>query len=612
MKNKIKIFRKLVRCASIALLSFSMAGCGADFLDTTPTNNISGSSIWTKATLAEQAVIGVYNVFLDQYCPNSGILDSHRIPWDAYSSVMDTDKNWIKRMPNCTGAATPSSGLFSDIYKRFYTFIYRANDVIDNIGQVPDMSTGEKQRAIAECKFLRAFAYMRLNILYKGVPLYMNAITSPENGNKARSSEADVWAAILQDLTDCVNEPNLPGKYNSGDSNYGRVTKGAAYALRGQVYMWQKNWEAAVDDFNSVADCGFGLYTKAGATSYKQLLKIANEQCEEMIFSVQCIKQYGYSNTRNITYGNRCTAGSMWNNYLPNPHFVESFETATGEKFNWDNYLPGYSTMKEKERVVFFLRDGLSAAEKERMTAYGADMSKYLDSGNEARIKKAYESRDPRLQQTIITPYSSTNCYSPYWNSGEPMQNKVLRWPYLNRGGNNGDMWHNQRNAGYYIYKKYNETEKGRYIERLRCHCDYPLIRFTDVWLLYAEALNEKDRLDEAIIAVNKIRKRAGMGDLEKRGTGYNSVSGKEDMRDRIRYERRVELCLESINYFDEIRWGTYKETKFQGDYSGLKAWWGNIVGSKWYWKDYMTVWPIPLVETQRNPNLKPTEGWTY
>lgn len=95
MKNKIKIFRKLVRCASIALLSFSMAGCGADFLDTTPTNNISGSSIWTKATLAEQAVIGVYNVFLDQYCPNSGILDSHRIPWDAYSSVMDTDKNWI-------------------------------------------------------------------------------------------------------------------------------------------------------------------------------------------------------------------------------------------------------------------------------------------------------------------------------------------------------------------------------------------------------------------------------------------------------------------------------------------------------------------------------------
>ena len=59
MKNKIKIFRKLVRCASIALLSFSMAGCGADFLDTTPTNNISGSSIWPNATFHAQALIGV-------------------------------------------------------------------------------------------------------------------------------------------------------------------------------------------------------------------------------------------------------------------------------------------------------------------------------------------------------------------------------------------------------------------------------------------------------------------------------------------------------------------------------------------------------------------------
>ncbi|RGE81160.1 RagB/SusD family nutrient uptake outer membrane protein [Bacteroides ovatus] len=607
MKNKIKIFRKLVRCASIALLSFSMAGCGADFLDTTPTNNISGSSIWTKATLAEQAVIGVYNVFLDQYCPNSGILDSHRIPWDAYSSVMDTDKNWIKRMPNCTGAATPSSGLFSDIYKRFYTFIYRANDVIDNIGQVPDMSTGEKQRAIAECKFLRAFAYMRLNILYKGVPLYMNAITSPENGNKARSSEADVWAAILQDLTDCVNEPNLPGKYNSGDSNYGRVTKGAAYALRGQVYMWQKNWEAAVDDFNSVADCGFGLYTKAGATSYKQLLKIANEQCEEMIFSVQCIKQYGFSNTRNITYGNRCTAGSMWNNYLPNPHFVESFETATGEKFNWDNYLPGYSTMKEKERVVFFLRDGLSAAEKERMTAYGADMSKYLDSGNEARIKKAYESRDPRLQMAVITPYAQYNGAS----SGIA-HTYTLRWPY--RGSDSAepfDIRTDTNDKFYYLWRKFvpeglEQTERDTY------GLDIPLIRYAEVLLLKAEALNEwgSTHESEAIRCVNEVRRRAGHVELNNATYPATKVNGQSDLRERIRNEYYWEIGGEDSMYFHELRWGTWKDKKFDNNRNGLMQMWGETTYT-WYWLgDQCWSWPIPAKEMEMNSNLEQNEGW--
>ena len=555
--------------------------------------------------MAEQAVIGVYNVFLDQYCPNSGILDSHRIPWDAYSSVMDTDKNWIKRMPNCTGAATPSSGLFSDIYKRFYTFIYRANDVIDNIGQVPDMSTGEKQRAIAECKFLRAFAYMRLNILYKGVPLYMNAITSPENGNKARSSEADVWAAVLQDLTDCVNEPNLPGKYNSGDSNYGRVTKGAAYALRGQVYMWQKNWEAAVDDFNSVADCGFGLYTKAGATSYKQLLKIANEQCEEMIFSVQCIKQYGYSNTRNITYGNRCTAGSMWNNYLPNPHFVESFETATGEKFNWDNYLPGYSAMKEKERVVFFLRDGLSAAEKERMAAYGADMNKYLDSGNEARIKKAYESRDPRLQMAVITPYAQYNGAS----SGIA-HTYTLRWPY--RGSDSAepfDIRTDTNDKFYYLWRKFvpeglEQTERDTY------GLDIPLIRYAEVLLLKAEALNEwgSTHESEAIRCVNEVRRRAGHVELNNVTYPATKVNGQSDLRERIRNEYYWEIGGEDSMYFHELRWGTWKDKKFDNNRNGLMQMWGETTYT-WYWLgDQCWSWPIPAKEMEMNSNLEQNE----
>lgn len=479
--------------------------------------------------------------------------------------------------------------------------------MIDNIGQVPDMSTGEKQRAIAECKFLRAFAYMRLNILYKGVPLYMNAITSPENGNKARSSEADVWAAILQDLTDCVNEPNLPGKYNSGDSNYGRVTKGAAYALRGQVYMWQKNWEAAVDDFNSVADCGFGLYTKAGATSYKQLLKIANEQCEEMIFSVQCIKQYGYSNTRNITYGNRCTAGSMWNNYLPNPHFVESFETATGEKFNWDNYLPGYSTMKEKERVVFFLRDGLSAAEKERMTAYGADMSKYLDSGNEARIKKAYESRDPRLQMAVITPYAQYNGAS----SGIA-HTYTLRWPY--RGSDSAepfDIRTDTNDKFYYLWRKFvpeglEQTERDTY------GLDIPLIRYAEVLLLKAEALNEwgSTHESEAIRCVNEVRRRAGHVELNNATYPATKVNGQSDLRERIRNEYYWEIGGEDSMYFHELRWGTWKDKKFDNNRNGLMQMWGETTYT-WYWLgDQCWSWPIPAKEMEMNSNLEQNEGW--
>jgi hypothetical protein len=608
MKSKITICRKLVKCLFFVLLFSPFAGCESDFLDTTPTNNVNGNNIWTKASLARQAVRGVYNVFLDQYCPpsGSGLLDSHRIPWDAYSSVMDADKNWIKRMPNCTGAATPSSGLFSDIYRRYYTFIFRANDVIDNLSKVPDMTEEEKQRSIAECKFIRAFTYMRLNTLYKGVPLYMNAITSPENGNKSRSSEADVWDAVIQDLTDCINESHFPDKYNSGDPEYGRATKGAAYTLRGLAYMWQKKWEEAVNDFNAVGNCGFGIFNQ-GKDSYKKLLKIANEQCEEMIFSVQCINQYGYGNSRNVTYGNRCTAGSMWNNYLPNPRFVESFETANGEKFNWDNYIEGYSAMNDKERVVFFLREGLTPKEKERMAAYGADMSKYLESGNEERIRKAYQDRDPRLQMAIITPYEQ------YHGAASGVAHTyTLRWPY--RGSDNAapfDIRTDTNDKLYYLWRKF-VPEGLEHTERDTYPLDLPLLRYAEVLLLKAEALNElgEARAAEAVSCVNEVRRRAGHVELNSDAFPGTKVNGQEDLRKRIRNEFYWELGGEDSMYFHELRWGVWKDKKFDNNRNGLMQMWGETTYN-WFWLgDQCWTWPIPAKEMEMNPNLVQNEGW--
>ena len=510
MKSKIKIFRKLVRCASIALLSFSMAGCGADFLDTTPTNNISGSSIWTKATLAEQAVIGVYNVFLDQYCPNSGILDSHRIPWDAYSSVMDTDKNWIKRMPNCTGAATPSSGLFSDIYKRFYTFIYRANDVIDNIGQVPDMSTGEKQRAIAECKFLRAFAYMRLNILYKGVPLYMNAITSPENGNKARSSEADVWAAVLQDLTDCVNEPNLPGKYNSGDSNYGRVTKGAAYAYIGWAHLTRAYEEsgnkdtelkAAVDAFNNVK--GYDL-----VKDFKSMFNGSNKNSKEGIFELQM---------------SMSDANGAW--YKTQLHRW----IGCSELWGWDEILPNTMLMNE-----------------------------YMKEGQIATTGRY----DSRLYETIFFQCD-------YFN--DPEAGRVYGYTY--------DDWFEGKNKP--AFRKFMPVDYEG-MENNYFAPNIPLMRYSNVLLMKAEALNELGQTAEAISLINQVRERADMPNMK--GTSQAQV------REQIEHERILEFPLENFRFYDLRRWGKTQEA--------LKA-----VGRDFN-PEKNSFYPIPIQEINTNNAL--------
>ena len=97
--------------------------------------------------------------------------------------------------------------------------------------------------------------------------------------------------------------------------------------------------------------------------------------------------------------------------------------------------------MTPQERVAFFLRDGLQSGKGEwgtteatsnyqalynNMVSYGADMSKYLDQGNEARIRQAYEDRDPRLMQSIIPPYSTYDGNQ----AGERNHTWTHRWPY--------------------------------------------------------------------------------------------------------------------------------------------------------------------------------------
>lgn len=194
--------------------------------------------------------MGVYNELYEKFSKNYDS-PSIGIPFDAWSSVMDIDMNWKNNCFVISGSCTPSNGNVGNHYKYYYTVVYRANDVINNVDNVPEMDDSEKARLKAECKFLRAWAYYHLNVLWRGVPIYMENVESSE-ATKARSSEADVWEQILSDLTDCINEPNLPGKYAQGNSSYGRITKGAAYAFRGYTYQFMGDYAKALADFEAI------------------------------------------------------------------------------------------------------------------------------------------------------------------------------------------------------------------------------------------------------------------------------------------------------------------------------------------------------------------------
>ncbi|MEO6932252.1 MAG: RagB/SusD family nutrient uptake outer membrane protein, partial [Chitinophagaceae bacterium] len=269
-----------------------------------------------------------------------------------------------------------------------------------NIALKSPSSTQKKAKYIAECKFLRAYYYSRLNQLFKGVPLYLEPATTL-TATKGRETEDKVWDQVIQDLSDAIAEPNLPLKNNTP---YGHITKGAAYALRGKAYMYKQQWANAIADFQKVKDAGYKLF----AGSYASMNTTANEQSDEMIFSLQNSNQSGgFGSTTQFYCGTRSSFGSSWNSFLVSPNLVDLYENIDGTPFDWNSIIPGYSSLAAAKREVFFLRDGLTAAEITAAQTRGLDMSLYLPSGNEARIKKAYENRDPRLNATVIVPYST-------------------------------------------------------------------------------------------------------------------------------------------------------------------------------------------------------------
>jgi len=125
--------------------------------------------------------------------------------------------------------------------------------------------------------------------------------------------------------------------------------------------------------------------------------------------------------------------------------------------------------------------------------------------------------------------------------------------------------------------------------------------------LMWAEAINEQAFSPDAVDLVNSVRQRAGVALLN--SSPATAVGDQGALRERIRNERRMEFPNEGINYFDELRWGTWKTQVFKPG-AGIKQIWGSNVSTYTYQGDYITRWPIPATEIQMNPALQQNDDW--
>lgn len=595
MMNKKHHTKRYIKTSILALAIAGGAGflngCKNDLLDTVPPGNIASSTMWTTDNLTDLGVAGVYNA-LRLGISTGGASGRELYMYDRFVTSIGRDGDALLQ-----GTATTGNGMFSNVWKELYEGVHRANDAIASIPAKSPSSPEKKARYIAEMKFMRAYFYMRLNQLWKGVPVYLEPVPV-DQVNRGRETEQAVWDVVVQDLTDAINEPELPLKYAKGAAAYGHATKGAAYALRGKAYMYLQKWDLAAADFQKVREAGYSLFG-----NYFELFRPANEQCDEMIFSIQHTNVSGFGSTTQFYTGTRSSFGSCWNSYMVHPDLVDMYENEDGSPFSWDAIIPGYNAMPAKQREVYFFRNNLTEAEINAATARGVNMGDYLPDGNEQRIAQAYAGRDPRLAANVITPYATY--------LGRPIEGAdrvfTYRWPHRNENLPTLDLTTDTRTFFYYLHRKFVYLGSTELPDRITGPTDFPLIRFADVLLMWAEALNEQGLTDEAVPLVNEVRQRAGVALLN--SSPATTVTGKEDMRNRIRHERRVEFPNEGISFFDEMRWKSWKETVFYSG-NGVKEIWGHVTIPYLWAGDHLYNWAIPEQEAQMNTNLKQNPDW--
>lgn len=636
--------KKILNILSVAVLLGTATAC-TDILDTAPYDKLSSETMWTTESSVDQGVIGVYYSLQRPFHSNNDFVGANiwigYYGWDAMGMTGQGEYGMANLF---TKSVNPSNRFFLDTWQWLYDGVHRANAAIAGIPNAP-INEEKKARLVAECKVLRAFFYDRLNILFGnsgvGVPLYTEPV-DPDQCDKPQSTETEVWNQVIQDLTDAINEPALPDNQIGGE---GRVSKGAAYALRGKAYLLTKQYDLAVKDFEQVGKCGYKLFQGG----YKELFKEANERCEEMILSVQYIEDPTGYGTAIQKYCAAFTQGSQdgrgcWTDLQVTPALVNLYETVEDDgsvkDFAWEDYLADWKKVTDMEaaeghtkyRKIFFIRDKqLNGKEIHSTVTTAVDnvlkempaeiQAIYLPEGNEARLKAAYANRDPRLAYNVVTPYAnylgvSSNSTAEGWYtyrwpvvgkyyfdqaSAEPNANPDLPDDYYASGCCNAQA------EFKYIHRKF-IGEGLEYQRRENNPVDEPIIRYADVLLMWAEALVEMNDLSGAMAKVKEVRDRAGISTPSARFADQTTA------RNYVRDERRREFVNEGVNFFDEMRWRTLKETKFsqkvaQHAWGGTESTGGTTydwIGDQWY------TWPVPKSEIELNPNMKPTPGWEY
>ena len=453
-----------------------LAGCKK--LDLSPKDQVSDASFWKKPEDFQLAANDFYKGLMEVgvYVDNTSDI--------AFGGGANSVSN---------GSYLPTAN--STVWDNAFKWIRSTNYLIDK-ASTSELGT-DVDRWVGEALFFRAYNYYNLSKTFGDVPKIDKVLdVTSEELYSPQSPQSEIFDFILADLESAAAK--LPAQSQLSGDELGRVTAGAALALKARAALFMGTWAkyhgtgdytgylntAIVAAERVIASGDYELFNGMGDDSYKHLFILAGDDSKEVILA----RRY---------YANRITHN--WTREL------------------WFNYMVPTKNLAD----LYLATDGLPITKSPSFQGYST-------------LTSEFENRDPRMAMTFIVPGSTIFFEGDIWQPTFP-----------------GFSGTNATQTGYMLRKFLDETTDAT---QFRGEYDFKEFRYAETLLILAEALYELNgNISDADLArtINVIRTRVNMPALTNAFVTTNNLN----MLEEIRRERTIELAFEGFRRDDLRRW---------------------------------------------------------
>mgnify|MGYP001580186186 CR=1 FL=1 len=298
---------------TVVFLVLIFSACKENLLKTVPTDRISTDIYWKTEKDAIYAANSVY-----RYLDGITVVDYDGLTDILHSNVPFYDNGTMER-----GDFNSNTPKVYNQWGLMYKGIRAANNFLENVDQVSTTNTILIGNLKSEVRVIRAYLYLKLVMLWGDVPLVTKTIATVSEGQSVtRNTTAEIWKFINSELDVCASVLPLT------QTEKGRITKGAALALKARALLYQNKWSEAATVAKSVMDLNkYSLYPK-----YEDLFSTVAENNAEIILDKQFIKDI-YSNNA-FQYLGPYSQKNANSTFVPTKKMIDSYTMSNGKSIS--------------------------------------------------------------------------------------------------------------------------------------------------------------------------------------------------------------------------------------------------------------------------------------